>query len=83
MTLDKQKLIEAMAQGMWGACNNEGTYILAGRRGIKTYFPKILAEAAFKALQDNLPEITLNLHEDLTLNEEKAKLWDGLKGLGR
>ncbi len=79
MTLDKQKLIDAMAQAIRSTPVGEHDdapheYIIGSR---------ILAQTAFIALQDNLPEITLNLHEDLTLNEEKAKLWDGLKGLGK
>lgn len=70
MTLDYKKLILVMAR----------TYTDApfpSNNSIKRM------EAALIALQNNMPEITLNLHEDLTLNEEKAKLWDKLKVLGR
>ncbi len=72
MTLDKQKLIDAMAKPI-----HEGHSCMIWEEA------RMLAKAAFAALQDNMPEITLNLHEDITLNEEKAKLWDKLKNLGR
>ncbi len=83
MTLDKQKLIDVMAQAIRNANMpaNPNHELCQSHEYIEG--SRILANAAFAALQDNLPEITLNLHEDLTLNEEKAKLWDKLKSLGK
>lgn len=45
----KDKTIERMASEIWEAADNDGYFILAGRRGIKTYHASMLAEAAYEA----------------------------------
>lgn len=83
MTLDYEKLIEAMAIAKYNEPNHFKKDIWEKCPELTKKIFQESAKIVFAALQNNLPEITLNLHEDLTLNEEKAKLWDGLKNLGR
>ncbi len=73
MTLDKQKLIDAMAQAIRcvrvdDTLNAPHEYIIGS---------KILAAAALKALQDYLPS-TKEIHDN---NRITMDLWDELKHL--
>lgn len=87
MTLDKDKLIEAMAKAMLKYNNFDEDCVPLGtfkeEWEISKHHWLAMAGAVLKALQDYMPAIDKTTCDDLALYYHESQLWNELKNLGK